>query len=57
MIDAPCKNCQDRKAHCHGTCTAYRTYRETLDKHHALERKRKKEETDFWESKKKKRKS
>ena len=31
-MNAPCKDCQERKLFCHGRCERYRSFRDELDR-------------------------
>ena len=43
MLHSPCKNCEERKLHCHETCTKYLEYYEANEKVKAERTKAKKE--------------
>ena len=30
MLNSPCRNCPDRKLKCHGNCSKYEKYKETV---------------------------
>lgn len=43
MLHSPCKNCEERKLHCHEMCTKYLEYYEANEKVKAERTKAKKE--------------
>lgn len=32
IFESPCRGCNDREAECHGRCSAYKNWREGMDK-------------------------
>lgn len=56
MLHGPCKNCEERILHCHGTCSKYMEYYKANEKAKAERIKAKKEIYFFRQNKQRKHK-